>query len=65
MLNRYVRTRSILGIDPEYVSVAFLDGIQMHDLAKTGDSEKKLLVTEFCLQLDNLDAPFMIKDILV
>lgn len=65
VLNRYVRTRSILGIDPEYVSVAFLDGIQMHDLAKTGDSEKKLLVTEFCLQLDSLDAHFQIKDLLV
>jgi len=65
LLSRYVRTRSILGIDPEYASVAFLDGIKMEDLAKTGDSEKKLLVTEYCLQLDSLDAHFMIKDILV
>jgi Family of unknown function (DUF5309) len=64
VLNRHMRTRTIFGIDPEYVSVAFLDGIQMHDLAKTGDAEKKMLVTEFCLVADNPDAHFKIQDLL-
>jgi hypothetical protein len=62
-LNRYVRSRTLFGIDPEYVSVAFLDGIKMHDLAKTGDAEKKMLITEFCLVVDNPDAHFKIQDL--
>jgi hypothetical protein len=63
VLNRYMRTSIVFGIDPEYVSVAFLDGIQMHDLAKTGDAEKKMLITEFCLVADNPDAHFKIQNL--
>jgi hypothetical protein len=61
-LNRYMRDRTIFGIDPEYVSVGFLDGIKMIDLAKTGDAEKKMLITEFTLICDNPDAHFKIQD---
>lgn len=63
VLNRYMRTRTLFGIDPEYVSVAFLDGIKSVDLAKTGDAEKKMLVTEFTLVCDNPDAHFKIQDL--
>ena len=63
VLNRYMRTRTVFGIDPEYISVAFLDGIEMHDLAKTGDAEKKMLITECCLVADNPDAHFKIQDL--
>ncbi len=63
VLNRYMRTRNVFGIDPEYVSVAFLDGIQMHDLAKTGDAEKKMMLAEYCLVVDNPDAHFKISDL--
>lgn len=63
VLNRYMRTRVLFGIDPEYVSVAFLDGIKVEDLAKTGDAEKKLLVTEFTLVGDNPDAHFKLQDL--
>jgi hypothetical protein len=62
VLNRHVRSRTIFGIDPEYVSVAFLDGIKVQDLAKTGDAEKKLIVTEFTLVCDNPDAHFKLQD---
>lgn len=63
MLNRYQRSRTVFGIDPDYVSVAFLDGIKMQDLAKTGDAEKKMLITEYCLVADNPDAHFKIADL--
>ena len=63
VLNRYMRTRTVMGIDPEYVSVAFLDGIQMTDLAKTGDAEKKMIITECCLVADNPDAHFKCQDV--
>lgn len=62
VLNRYMRASTIFGIDPEYVSVAFLDGIQMEDLAKTGDADKKMLITEFCLVADSPDAHFKLQD---
>lgn len=62
VLNRYMRTRTIFCIDPDYVSVAFLDGIKMEDLAKTGDAEKKMLITEFCLVVENPDAHAKIQD---
>lgn len=63
VLSRFMRTRTIFGIDPDYVSMAFLDGIQMEDLAKTGDANKKMLICEFCLVADNPDAHFKIQDL--
>ena len=56
MLNRHMRTSIVFCLDPEYISVAFLDGIKLEDLAKTGDAEKKMLITEFCLVCDQPDA---------
>lgn len=63
MLNRYMRTSVLFGIDPDYVSVAMLDGIKMEDLAKTGDAEKKMLICEYTLVTDNPDAHFQIRDL--
>jgi len=63
MLNRHMRTSVVFGLDPEYISVAVLDGVQMSDLAKTGDAEKKLLLAEYCLVLENPDAHFKVQDL--
>jgi Family of unknown function (DUF5309) len=63
MLNRHMRTRTVFCLDPEYISVAFLDGITMTDLAKTGDADKKMLITEFCLVGDNPDAHAKVADL--
>lgn len=63
VLNRYMRTRTLFGIDPDYVSVAWLRRIQPVDLAKTGDATKKMLICEFCLVADNPDAHFKIQDL--
>jgi hypothetical protein len=63
MLNRYMRTRTIFCIDPEWISVAMLDGIQMQDLAKTGDAEKKMLICEYTLVCDNPLAHAKIQDL--
>ena len=38
-------------------------GIRSVDLAKTGDATKKMLLSEFCLVLDNPDAHFKIQDL--
>ena len=55
-LNRYMRDVAVFCIDPEYISVAYLDGIKKEQLAKTGDSERYLLTVEFGLVCDSQDA---------
>ena len=55
-LNRHMRDTAVFCIDPEYISVAYLDGIKKTPMAKTGDSERHLLTVEYCLVVDNQDA---------
>lgn len=61
-LDRFMRDQAVLGIDPDYVSIATLRPIQKEPLAKTGDSEKYMMLTEFCLVVDNPDAHFKIQN---
>lgn len=56
MLNRYMRATTAFGIDPEYVSCAFLRPIKFEERAKTGDATRGELLGEFCLVADNPDA---------
>lgn len=56
MLNRYMRTGTVLCLDPEYVSVGFLRPIKFEERAKTGDATRGELLTEFTLIGDNPDA---------
>lgn len=53
VLDRFIGQTSVLCLDPEYVAIAFLDPIQIQDLAKTGDAEKKLIVTEYTFVAKN------------
>lgn len=55
-LNRYQRTGTVLCLDPEYVSVGFLRPIKFEERAKTGDSTRGEILTEFTLIGDNPDA---------
>ncbi len=55
-LNRYMRDVAVFCIDPEYISVAYLDGIKKEKMAKTGDSERYLLTVEYALVCDCRDA---------
>ena len=55
-LNRYMRDTAVFCIDPEYISVAYLDGIKKTPMAKTGDSERHLLTVEYALVANSLDA---------
>ena len=56
VLNRYMRSQAVLGIDPEYVGVAYLRPIQKVDIAKTGDAEKFMLLSEFAFVATNPNA---------
>jgi hypothetical protein len=55
-LSRQVRDNAVLCIDPDYVSVAFLRPIQKEQLAKVGDSERHMLISEYCLVVNNPNA---------
>lgn len=55
-LNRYMRNQAVFCIDPEYISVAYLDGIKKKKMAETGDAERYLLTVEYCLVCDSQDA---------
>lgn len=52
-MDRFMRDHAVLCIDPNYVGVASLRPMEKTELAKTGDSSKWLLVTEYCLVVQN------------
>lgn len=62
--NRFQRKRDVFLVDPDMAAVAFLDPILMEDLAKTGDADKKLIVTEFTLEVKNEAAHGGVFDVL-
>jgi hypothetical protein len=51
--NRFSRDREAYVLDMEYWGVAFLRDFTMHELAKTGDSEKRQLLVEATLESRN------------
>jgi len=55
IIHRYMRSGVVLGIDPEYWSLAWLQDRrpQMETLAKTGDGEKRMIIGEYCLVARN------------
>jgi hypothetical protein len=56
MLHRYMRTSVVLCLDPDYWATAFLRKPKMEELAKTGDGEKRQIITEFTLVSRNHSA---------
>lgn len=60
---RFVRTRTVLGIDPEYFSIATLMGMKTEPLAKTGHSERRLLSTQLTLVCRNEKAHTKLADL--
>jgi len=63
MLNRYMRNSVVLGLDPDYISVAMLRPMKFEERAKTGDATRGELLTEWCLVADNPDAHFQVRDL--
>lgn len=60
-LDRFVGQTAVLCLDPDYMGIAWFDPISVEDLAKTGDSKKKQIVTEWCAVLMNPDAHAQVK----
>jgi hypothetical protein len=62
-LNRWMRQRTVLALDPEYIGVAYLRPYQVEELAKTGDATSKQLLAEWTLVCQNPDAHAKIQDL--
>jgi hypothetical protein len=52
----------VLGIDPEFVEIKYLDPVQEKPLADTGHNHKRLIWCEYTLQVDAEAAHFIIRD---
>ena len=61
--NRFSRDREAYVLDMDYWGVAFLRDFSMHELAKTGDSEKRQLLVEATLESRNEGASGSIMDL--
>ena len=61
--NRFSRDREAYVLDMDYWGVAFLRDFSMHELAKTGDSEKRQLLVEATLESRNEAASGSVMDL--
>ena len=61
--NRFSRDREAWVLDMDFWGVAFLRDFSMHDLAKTGDTEKKQLLLEATLESRNEAASGCVADL--
>lgn len=60
--NRIQRSRTVFGLDLDYWKLAELDPIRTEELAKIGDSERKMLVAEYALESSNEKASGAVRD---
>ena len=49
--SRFQRERDAFVVDPEYAAVSYLRNFQTNELAKTGDSQKKMILVEYALKV--------------
>ena len=61
--NIFGRERECVFLDPDMVSVAYLRAPFTYDLAKTGDSMRKAVTTEYTLQVNNYGGIGVVADI--
>lgn len=50
--NRIQRDRTILVVDMDHVAVSVLDNFRTDEIAKSGDSEKKMMLIDFTLEVN-------------
>lgn len=61
--NRFQRARDGWVINEDLWAVAFLRPVKIEDLAKTGDAEKKMIITEYTLEARNEAGSGLIADL--
>lgn len=61
--NRFMRTRDVLIFEADLWAIAYLDPYQQFDVAKTGDSEKRVLLVDWTLEARNPDSSGIVADV--
>ena len=61
--DRFMRSRDMLILDPEYAAMAYLRPFMTNELAKTGDSEKTQILAEVTLEVKNEAAHGIVADL--
>lgn len=61
--NRFQRARDAWVLQKDMMAIAYLRPFQLHDLAKTGDTERKQLLVEYCLEMRNEAAHGLVADL--
>jgi hypothetical protein len=61
--DNFCRTRTVTLLDPEYAQIAYLRPFMTDKPAKTGDAEKRVLLTEWTLVVKNQAAMGVIADL--
>lgn len=51
--DRFIRARDAFAITPDMLSLAFLRDFKVESLAKTGDAEKRHIIVEYTLRVNN------------
>ena len=57
------RDRSLLLVDPEFAKVSYLRNFETFDLAKVGDADTKVILSEFGLEVSNEAAHGVVADL--
>lgn len=61
--NRFKREATALLLDTNYLGVGYLRNFQQIEVARTGDSEKRLLLAEYMLKVHNHNAQGIVADL--
>lgn len=61
--SRFQRERDAFVVDPEYAAVSYLRNFQTVELAKSGDSDKKMILVEYALKVRTEKAHGIIADL--
>lgn len=64
MANRFQQNTNVYVLDLEYWCVSYLRPIQTEDLAKTGDSERRMILSEYTLEAKNEKASGLLSAVL-
>jgi hypothetical protein len=62
--SRYIRPRTVIGWDPDFTKVAYYRKMEKVDIAKIGDADTKMILSEYGLQVSNEAAHFKIADLI-
>lgn len=61
--DRFMRTRDVVIMESALWALSYLDPYQQFDIAKTGDSEKRVLLVDWTLEARNPDSSGIVADV--